>query len=212
MRNLILSNVIAALLASAATSVASAQERSEPQTDTLAEVVVTGSRIKRAGFETLQPAMVVGADAIADRAIVNVADALKDVPAFGVPGGSPVGGQSALAVGQNFVNFFGLGSQRTLTLVDGRRFVPANTPAVGTGISPGLQVDLNTIPAALIDRVETIAVGGAPVYGADAIAGTVNIIRKRNFEGFDALLHASDTEHGGGERQRCASRLRHELR
>src|SRR5687767_12333514 len=92
MRNLVLSNVIAALLASAATSVASAQERNQPQTDTLAEVVVTGSRIKRAGFETLQPAMVVGADAIADRAIVNVADALKDVPAFGVPGGSPVGG------------------------------------------------------------------------------------------------------------------------
>ena len=97
--------------------------------------------------------------------------------------------QSAFSVGQVFVDFFGLGSQRTLTLVNGRRFVSSNTPATTSTPSvvtaSGLQVDTNNIPVSLIDRVETIAVGGAPIYGADAIAGTVNIIMKQDFEGMD---------------------------
>ena len=150
-------------------------EQSQPQAGTLEEVVITGSRIKRAGFETLQPAMVISSELIQERAQTNIAEALDDLPAFSVPGSSRYGGQDGIAIGQNFANFFGLGSQRTLTLVDGKRFVAANSPAVNSIAEPGLQVDLNTIPAALIDRIETIAVGGAPIYGADAIAGTVNM-------------------------------------
>ncbi len=138
--------------------------------ETLQEVVVTGSRIKRTGFDTLQPATVVDASFLAERGLVNIGDALQEVPSFGLPGTSPSGGQSGVQVGQSFVNYFGLGSQRTLTLVDGKRFVAANTPSVNAfaagGNQPGLQVDLNTIPSALIERIETIAVGGAPVYGA----------------------------------------------
>ncbi len=170
--------------------------------EVLEEITITGSRIKRAGFETLQPALVVSSQTIEDRAQTNIADVLKDLPAFGIPESTRAGGQDGLAIGQSFANFFGLGSQRTLTLVDGKRFVAANSPAVQGVAPPGLQVDLNTIPAALVERIETIAVGGAPIYGADAIAGTVNIIRKRNFEGFSGTVQSSSSEHGDAEYNR----------
>ena len=94
----------------------------------LEEVTVTGSRIKRADFDTVSPAIVISAEFLDSRGFTNVADALNQIPAFGIPGTSPTAGQGAADVGQNFVSFFGLGSQRTLTLVNGRRFVAANAP------------------------------------------------------------------------------------
>jgi outer membrane receptor protein involved in Fe transport len=171
----------------------------------LAEVVVTGSRIARPELERLQPTQVVTSEFIDKRAYTNVIDALNELPTFGEPDNSLVGGQSSFGVGQSFANFFSLGSQRTLTLVDGRRFVPANSPSIfGATGNGGEQVDLNVIPTMLIDRVETVAVGGAPIYGSDAIAGTVNIILKHNFEGidFDAQGGISDQGDGGQGRLR----------
>lgn len=163
------------------------------------EIVVTGSRIKRAGFDTLQPAVNLGSDFIDDRGFANVADALNEVPAFGIPVDNQ-GGQSSQNLGQNFANAFGLGSQRTLTLINGRRTVGQNTPtSVGTGAGGGLQVDLNIIPTALIDRVETVFIGGAPIYGTDAIAGTVNIILKNDFEGFSADAQYGIDQRGDAE-------------
>ena len=167
-------------------SPAQAQESaSEVDEELIEEIITTGSRIPRAGFDTLMPAIVVDSQFIEDRGFTDIASALNEVPAFGVPGNSTQRNQNSFSVGQNFVNFFGLGSQRTLTLVNGRRFVSSNSPSLFVNANAGLQVDLNMIPASLIDRVETIAVGGAPIYGADAIAGTVNVIMKRDFEGFD---------------------------
>jgi iron complex outermembrane recepter protein len=170
----------------------------KPQTEriVLEEVLVTGSRIRREGFDTLQPTTVIDAELIESRGATNVADVLNEMPSFGIPGNSPAAGQSDLAVGQNFLDFYGLGSQRTLTLVNGMRFPSANTPSINGPTRPGLQVDLNMIPTALIERVETIAVGGAPIYGADAVAGTVNIILKKNFTGFDATASGGMTESG----------------
>lgn len=144
-------------------------------------IVVTGSRIKRAGFDTLEPATVVSNEYLDARGLTNVADALNENPGFGV-GVNPDGNQSSFGVGQNFVNRFGLGSARTLTLVNGRRFVSTNAPSI-FGNTPGLQVDLNVIPSEMVDRIENIAIGGAPTYGSDAIAGTVNVILKKKFEG-----------------------------
>ncbi|WP_114951332.1 TonB-dependent receptor domain-containing protein [Sphingosinicella terrae] len=155
--------------------------------DSEESIVVTGSRIPRANFDTPQPAVVLGGEQIEQRGYTNLADALEELPAFGVPGSSPVGaGQGgAFGSGQNFINFFGLGDQRTLTLVNGRRFVSSNTASIfgPSAGGPGGQVDFNVLPTLLVDRVETIAVGGAPIYGSDAIAGTVNVILKRNFTG-----------------------------
>ena len=151
----------------------------------LEEIITTGSRIPRAGFDTMLPAIVVDAEFLEDRGFTDIASALNEIPAFGVPGNSTQGNQNSYSIGQNFVNFFGLGSQRTLTLVNGRRFVSSNSPSLFVNAAAGLQVDLNMIPSTLVDRIETVAVGGAPIYGADAIAGTVNVLMKRDYEGFD---------------------------
>jgi iron complex outermembrane recepter protein len=153
--------------------------------DIIETMIVTGSRIPRAGFDTMLPATVINAEFLEAGGFTNAADALNELPSFGLPASSTQGDQSGFSVGQNFVNFFGLGSQRTLTLVNGRRFVSSNAPTIFSDGAPGLQVDMNVIPSSMIERIETIAVGGAPIYGADAIAGTVNIILKDDFEGFE---------------------------
>lgn len=159
-------------------------------------VVVTGSRIKRRSIDTIFPTTSFGDDVLVERGFTNIADALSEIPAFG-GGISDFGDQGASTIGQNFVDFLDLGTARTLVLVDGARFVNSATPSLG-GAS-GLQVDFNVIPAALIDRVDIIGVGGAPVYGSDAIAGTVNVILKDDFEGLSAATQYSATERGDAD-------------
>lgn len=148
-------------------------------------IVVTGSRIARPNYDTVEPSVVIDSEQIEARGFETLGQALNEQPTFGVPGSSPVGGQSGFGQGQSFVNFLGLGSQRTLTLVNGRRFVGSNTASIFGPTGAGSQVDLNIIPTKLVERVETIAVGGAPIYGSDAISGTINVILKQDFEGFE---------------------------
>ncbi len=149
------------------------------------DIVVTGSRIARPEFDTVQPTQVIGAAQIENRGYTNVGQALSEIPAFGPAGNNSAGTQSPFGPGQTFVDFFGLGSQRTLVLVDGRRFVSSNTATIFGPVNPGTQVDLNNIPTSLIERIETVSIGGAPIYGSDAIAGTVNVILKRDYEGLE---------------------------
>lgn len=162
-----------------------------PADEVLQEVVVTGSRIARPDLDRLEPTTTVDSSTFDKRGYTDVGQALSELPSFGVQPSSSNNQQSAFGIGQSFVDLYSLGSQRTLVLVNGRRFVSSNTSSVFTSGSnssvggPGSQVDLNVIPTKLIDRVETISVGGAPIYGADAIAGTVNIILKKNYEGLD---------------------------
>ncbi len=179
-------------LAAAAWAVGHAQEKAVPAS----EVVVTGTRIARAGYETLEPASVIGADYVAARGLTNVADALNESPGFGVAT-TPEGGQSTYGPGVSFVNRFGLGSHRTLTLINGRRFVTSNAPTLFGPAAPGNQVDLNLIPTVLLDRVENLAVGGAPAYGADAIAGVVNVKLREDFSGVSAYGQYGQLENGG---------------
>lgn len=158
-------------------------------------IVITGSRIKRRDFEDIpQPAIVLDADVLDKRGFTNLADALNELPGFGAGvSGLTVG--SGQNVGQEFLDLFNLGTQRTLTVVNGRRFVPGNPLSSDPiGRVEGSQVDINNFPAALIERVETLALGGAPIYGADAIAGTVNIILKDDFEGVDLSFQYDDFE------------------
>ncbi|NYD89372.1 TonB-dependent receptor domain-containing protein [Sphingomonas melonis] len=150
------------------------------------EIVVTGSRIRRPAIDNAQPTNTIDAKLLDERGYANVADALNQLPGFGLADSSSIGNQgNGFGVGQSFVNLYGLGSQRTLTLVNGRRFVGANASTVFSSAGGGGQVDLNTIPTKLIERVDTVSIGGAPIYGSDAIAGTVNIILKHDYEGLD---------------------------
>jgi len=146
-------------------------------------IVVTGSRIATTVI-TAQPITRVTGDDIAKRGFTNLGMALLDQPAFSSPGAGPVGSASgSFGAGQTFANLYDLGSQRTLTLVNGNRFVsPASSSIFGA--VAGSPVDLSQIAPALVDRIEVVSVGGAPIYGSDAIAGTVNVILKKNYQGF----------------------------
>ncbi len=160
------------------------------------DIVVTGSRIRQArNLTSLEPTTVVSQDYIDNRNITNIADALNEQPAFR-NSTTPDGAQGSYGQGVNFINNFGLGSNRTLVLVDGHRFVSSNSPSLFNSGSYGTQVDLNTIPSILIDRVETISVGGAPTYGSDAIAGVTNIILKDRYKGLTASVTSGITQEG----------------
>ena len=162
-------------------------------------VTVTGSRIRRAGFDTLEPATSVSREDINARGITNVADSLNELPGFSA-GITPEGNQAGFGAAVNFVNRFGLGSNRTLTTVNGRRFVSSNPITIFGPTAPGAQVDLNSIPTQLIERVDNLTVGGAPVYGSDAIAGTVNITLRRDYEGAEVGATYGLTSRGDNER------------
>lgn len=158
-------------------------------------ITVTGSRIRSPQADSREPIVVLDQEYIEDRNLTNVADALNELPIYS---GSvtPAGGQGSFGQGVNFLNTFGLGSNRTLTLINGRRFVNSNPPTVFNNASAGTQVDLNVIPTLLVDRVETVAVGGAPVYGSDAIASTTNVILKTDYEGVEVSATSAITERG----------------
>lgn len=177
----------------------SPSDEAEEKASQLDAVTVTGSRIKRAGYDTLEPAISVGKVYIEKRGLTNVADALNEIPGFGI-GVTPEGGQSSFGAGVNFVNRFGLGSNRTLTLVNGRRFVSSNPVTIFGPAAPGLQVDLNAIPTQLVERIDNLTVGGAPTYGSDAIAGTVNVILRRDYEGLEVGSTIGATQYGDNQR------------
>ncbi|MET0339208.1 MAG: TonB-dependent receptor plug domain-containing protein, partial [Caulobacter sp.] len=169
----------AGLIAAAAAQPAFAQEADD---NAISEIIVTGSRIRRAETTTEAPVAVIDAQAMQDRGFVQVGQALNELtsnmPQFAIATGSG----SAAGTGQQFPNLFGLGAGRTLTLVNGRRMV---TSSSGLGDQT---VDTNVIPAGLIARVEVAQAGGAAVYGSDAIAGVVNYILRDDFEGLEIDL------------------------
>ncbi|UAJ09215.1 TonB-dependent receptor domain-containing protein [Glacieibacterium megasporae] len=165
------------------------------------QIVVTGSRIRRALSDTIEPTQIINSQQIETRGYTNIGQALAELPAI-APGINGSGAQSALGAGQTFVDFFGLGTQRTLTLVNGRRFVSSNTASIFGPTDSGSQVDLNTIPTNLVERIDIVAVGGAPIYGSDAISGTVNIVLKHDYHGLELDAQQGINNAGDGENHR----------
>ncbi|WP_299586721.1 TonB-dependent receptor [uncultured Microbulbifer sp.] len=138
------------------------------------EVVVTGSRIERANDVSVSPVTSVSAEDLKATGIVRVEDLINDLPQVAA---TQTAGQANGSTGTATVSLRGLGSQRTLVLIDGRR-MPAGSPLAG-----GSGADLNQIPGALVERVEVLTGGSSATYGSDAIAGVVNFIMKDDFEG-----------------------------
>lgn len=134
------------------------------------EITIIGSRIKSATtFDSPVPVTIVSGEDFENRLFDYASSAVTQLPSAAGTESGPNGSQA--------INNLRLGSQRTLVTVNGNRFVSSN----GYG---GGQVDVNNIPTMLIDRVEVINIGGAAVYGSDAVAGVVNYILKDDFEGF----------------------------
>ena len=190
----LISAAVALALASSASNVAYAQEKDKSE---LQEVVVTGSRIVRRDYVSQSPIVTVGSDALEQHSNVGIESTLNQLPQF-----TTAGNQSTLsaastpfpaataAPGAATVNLRGLGTNRVLVLVDGRRAQPVNGQ---------LDVDLNTIPASAVQTIEVITGGAAAVYGADAIAGVVNLITRKNFQGADFTAQYGITEQGDGQ-------------
>ena len=151
----------------------------------IGEIVVTGSRIKRAETTTEAPVSVLTAQAIEDRGFIQAGQALNELTANMPQFAQAAGSGSAAGNGQQFPNLFGLGAGRTLTLVNGRRFVTTSAGA-GAGSGAGERVvDTNVIPTGLISRVDVSQAGGGAVYGSDAVAGVVNYILREDFTGLE---------------------------
>ena len=162
------------------------------------EIVITGSRIKRNAADQAIAVTEIGQEEIQQRGFVNAIEALEQVPLVGI--GTNAQGQTTQFGDSNaFVNLFGFGTQRTLTLIDGRRTVTSNQGTVFVpGNVSGAQVDLTTINPALIKRTEVQTVGSGPIYGADAVAGVVNVILDRDFTGVSILGQGGFTDDARG--------------
>ncbi len=156
-------------------------------------IVVTGSRIARPDIEAPVPVVALGSDVLEAEASQNISDILNELPQVGIGSTRTNTNFNTSGTGIATVNLRGLGSSRTLTLVNGRRFI--------SGYAGDSAVDLNNIPTDLVERVEVVTGGSSAVYGSDAVAGVVNFIMKKKFEGFSARAQASITDEGDNGRQ-----------
>lgn len=182
---------VAAVLA-AASGGAVAQE-SGSNAATMQEVTVTGSRIKRQNLESVGPVAVLDAEYIAATGVTSTEVLLQRMSvSAGVAGNQTNAYWTSGGWGTAQVNLRGLGSNRTLVLLNGRRVVYG-----GTGANSA--VDLNMIPTSLIERIEVLKDGASALYGADAVAGVVNIVTRSDFEGLDFETKYGQTTESDGE-------------
>lgn len=163
------------------------------------EIVVTGSRIARDPSDTTIPLTEIGQEEFQTRGFENAINALLDVPLVGSNSNTSRGNSTQFGDNNAFVDLLNLGSQRTLTLIDGHRFVSSNQGTVFVpGNQTGSQVDLTIVNPLLIKRTEVQTVGTGPIYGADAVSGVVNIIIDRDFNGFKSFAQGGITQRGDG--------------
>ena len=194
----VLASTISALLGG--TAAAQAQQ-AQQNNQGLEEITVTGSRIVRRDLQAASPIVTIDAARLENSSTISIESVLNQMPQF-VPEGTQfdqgiqAGPTASLGIGS--LNLRGIGPNRTLVLIDGRRGQPANA---------ALLIDTNSIPSAAIERIETITGGASAVYGADAMAGVVNFILKKDFEGVDMDFQSGVTQEGDGQETRFTSLL-----
>ena len=165
--------LIASATAAASQALAQDQDQDQPAENTLGTVIVTGSRIASPNLESISPVTAITAEDLSLTGKVRIEDIINQLPqAFAAQGSTISNGSDGTAS----VNLRGLGVNRTLVLVNGRRVMPGNP-------NGGSAADLNQIPLALVKRVDVLTGGASSVYGADAVAGVVNFIMDTDFEG-----------------------------
>jgi outer membrane receptor protein involved in Fe transport len=162
-------------------------EATTPDDSAERAIVVTGSRIARRDFVSESPIVTVGQEQLASTGSATIEQGLNQLPQIAASAGANSSRNSR--AGQANVNLRGLGQQRTLVLLDGRRMQPSGSD--GT-------VDLNLIPAALIDNIEVITGGASSTYGSDAVAGVVNLKLKKQFTGVQLDVSTGATFKGDG--------------
>ena len=200
-RNQVALAVHCALVACCAVTSALAQEAPAAPAQQLEEVVVTGSRIQQSIAQSTQPLSVISAEQIGKTGLASVGELLAQLPTTGAAlntkfnssgnfGYPPDGG--GIGAGSAQVDLRNLDAKRTLVLVDGLRWVNESS---ASGVSGS--ADLNTIPLAIVDRIEVLEDGASSIYGSDAIAGVVNIITKKKFDGVQLTGYVGEFSKGG---------------
>ena len=190
----IAASVAAALGASLISHTAMGQQapvvsNAEAATPEMQEVVVTGSMLKRVNAETAEAVTVIKMDSLQDQGITTVEQALQLITS----NNATVTTASNVATfngGASVAALRGLPATKTLVLLDGQRL--ANNVTLGSG------VDLNTIPFAAIDHIDVLREGASSLYGSDAIAGVINFVTKKNYDGGELNLNYSHPQHSGG--------------
>jgi iron complex outermembrane recepter protein len=157
-------------------------------------VVVTGTRIQRPNTVSNSPITSVTADSLITQNTVNIETKLRTLPQF-TPGSTEYSNNTDGPEGVATINLRGLGTNRTLVLMDGKR-LPAFD---ATGV-----VDINMVPLALVERIDIVTGGASAVYGSDAIAGVVNFVMKKNFQGIQVDLNGTRFGEGDGDTKNLA--------
>ena len=192
--------VLASTLAVVPVDQAAAQQQA-PTAQSLEEIVVTGSRIVRRDNSSNSPIVTIESDAFQSQMGLNFESYLNQLPEYN-PAASPTTSQGDVqitpvnSVGIASISLRGFGANRSLVLVNGKRVVPINALMV---------TDVNSIPSALIQRVETITGGASAVYGADAVGGVTNFILRDNFEGLEVDSQIGVSDNGDGQESRFSA-------
>ncbi|KPM82867.1 TonB-dependent receptor [Pseudoalteromonas lipolytica] len=155
-------------------------------------IEVTGSRIRSTDLETAQPIQTISREDIANQGFTSVIDLIENMSAAGSP---PISRSEPLVsgenVGGNYVNLRNLGASRTLVLINGKRL----------GITTSGYQDISAIPMGMVERIDVLKDGASAMYGSDAMAGVVNIITRKNYEGLEFTVYGGGYDDGDGEKK-----------
>jgi iron complex outermembrane receptor protein len=200
-RNVLLGSAAAASLAGPGF----AQAQDAHSDAAVSEIVVTGSHLRRDTFNAPSPIAVVTGDEIRTSGYISLADSLTDLPLIGGNFNQQTVGGTLFQAGQARVDIRGLGggNVRTLVLVDGRRHVFSDAAQPG--------VDFNMIPQLMVERVDVVPGGASAVYGSEAIAGVVNVILRKEVDGFQGDVQGGVTGHGDGQELRLGAMYGHKF-
>ncbi len=198
----VLTSVSAVALVAAVSTSAFAQQQTEQLAQAAAdpaldEIVVTGSRVVRDGYEAPTPVSVLGVSELQSMATANIADAVNRLPALA--NSLSTRGTSATADmtgGINNLNLRGINPTRTLVLIDGKRVV--GSTLAGFNNNNGA-VDVNTVPTGLVSRVDIVTGGASAAYGSDALAGIVNFVFDKDYTGIKGDIQGGITTYGDNE-------------
>ncbi|MXZ33437.1 MAG: TonB-dependent receptor plug domain-containing protein, partial [Gammaproteobacteria bacterium] len=171
--------------------------------DAIEEVVVTGSFIRGTPLDAPSPVQLIDRDSIEAQGAAIVWDVIKNLEVNSGSFTNQGSGERSQTEGTAVVNLRNLGENSTLTLINGKRMAPH----AGETVTGGEFVNINAIPIVMTDRIEVLTDGGSALYGADAVAGVVNIIMRTDFEGFELYGDIQGVEAAGDAFDQTASAI-----
>ena len=190
----------ALLAALIVTPVAFAQQAAAPNLQKVEKIEVTGSNIKRVDAETVAPVQIITREEIQASGRNTIAEVLSGLSINQGNSFNEAGGVNSFAPGASGISLRGLGAKNTLILINGRRMAAYG---FAQGISDTF-VDVNAIPASAVDRIEILKAGASHIYGSDAIAGVINVILRKDFQGVEVSAGGGTSTEGGANEYRAS--------